>query len=80
MATRLLTDGKTTRGCLDREQAHESGAASLGLCPAGLRSRDPGVTLVETDRWTMAEELWAYGEDSLYPTALQLSDDEMVRV
>ena len=42
--------------------------------------RDPGVTLVETDRWTVAEELWSFGEDSLSAVALQLSDDDMVRV
>jgi hypothetical protein len=42
--------------------------------------RDPGVTLAETDRWTLAEELWSFGEDSLYPVALQLSDDDMVRL
>jgi len=42
--------------------------------------RDPGVTLIETDRWTLAEELWAFGEDSLYPAALQLSDEDMVRL
>jgi len=42
--------------------------------------RDPGVTLVETDRWTLAEELWSFGEDSLYPVALKLSDEEMVRL
>jgi hypothetical protein len=37
--------------------------------------RDPGVTLIETDRWTLAGELWSFGEDSLYPAALQLSDE-----
>ena len=42
--------------------------------------RDPGVTLVETDRWTLAEELWSFGEDSLSPVALQLSDEDMVRL
>ena len=42
--------------------------------------RDPGVTLVETDRWTLAEELWSFGEDSLYPVALRLSDEDMVRL
>jgi hypothetical protein len=42
--------------------------------------RDPGVTLIETDRWTLAEEMWSFGEDSLYPVALQLSDEEMVRL
>jgi hypothetical protein len=42
--------------------------------------RDPGVTLIETDRWTLAEELWSFGEESLYPVALQLSDEDMVRL
>jgi len=42
--------------------------------------RDPGVTLIETDKWTLAEELWSFGEDSLYPVALQLSDEDMVRL
>jgi hypothetical protein len=42
--------------------------------------RDPGVTLIETDRWTLAEELWSFGEDSLYPVALRLSDEDMVRL
>ena len=42
--------------------------------------RDPGVTLIETDRWTLAEELWSFGEDSLYPVALQLPDEDMVRL
>jgi len=42
--------------------------------------RDPGVTLIETDRWTLAEQLWSFGEDSLYPVALRLSDEDMVRL
>jgi hypothetical protein len=42
--------------------------------------RDPGVTLIETDRWTLAEQLSSFGEDSLSPAALQLSDEDMVRV
>lgn len=42
--------------------------------------RDPGVTLVETDRWTIAEELWLFGEDSMSPVALRLSDEAMVRL
>ena len=42
--------------------------------------RDPGVTLIETDRWTLAEELWSFGEDLLYPVALRLSDEDMVRL
>jgi hypothetical protein len=42
--------------------------------------RDRGVTLVQTDRWTVAEELWSFGEDALYPVALELSDEDMVRL
>ena len=42
--------------------------------------RDPGVTLIETDRWTLAEELWSFGEVSLLSVALQLSDEDMVRL
>ena len=42
--------------------------------------RDPGVTLIETDRWTLAEELSSFGEDSLSPAALQLSDEDLVRL
>ena len=45
-----------------------------------MLGRDPGVTLIETDRWTLAEELWSFGEDSLSPVALQLSDEDMVRL
>ena len=39
-----------------------------------------GITLVTIDRWTLAEDLWSFGEDELYPAALDLSDDEMVRL
>lgn len=42
--------------------------------------RDPGVTLVEIDRWTLAEELWSFGEDALYVMPLQMSDEDMIRV
>ena len=42
--------------------------------------RDTGVTLIQTDRWTLAEELWSFGEDLVYPVALQLSDEDMVRL
>ena len=42
--------------------------------------RDPGVTLIATDKWTLAEELWSFGEDSLYPLALQLSDEDTVHL
>jgi hypothetical protein len=38
------------------------------------------VTLVSVDRWTLAEELWSYGENELYLAALDLSDEDMVRV
>ena len=38
------------------------------------------MTLIETDRWTLAEELSSFGEDSLSPAALQLSDEDMVRL
>jgi hypothetical protein len=51
----------------------------LGVLLLAL-GREPGVTLVETDRWTIAEELWSFGEDSAYPVALRLSDEEMVRL
>lgn len=40
--------------------------------------RDPGVTLVSVDRWTLAEDLWSFGEDSLSKTALGISDEDMV--
>jgi len=42
--------------------------------------RDPGVTLVSVDRWTLAEELWSFGEDELYLAPLQMSDEDMVSV
>jgi hypothetical protein len=42
--------------------------------------RDPGVTLVEIDRWTLPEELWSFGEDALYSMPLQMSDEDMIRV
>ena len=45
-----------------------------------IRARVAGVTLVSVDRSTLAEELWAYGEDELYLAALDLSDEEMVRI
>jgi hypothetical protein len=35
---------------------------------------------VVTDRWTLAEELWAFGEDDLYQRVLALSDRQMVKV
>jgi hypothetical protein len=47
---------------------------------SSVRERDPGVTLVQVDKWTLAEELWSFGEDSLYREALRMEDEEMVRV
>jgi hypothetical protein len=53
---------------------------SLSDLLASFRLRDPGVTLIATDKWTLAEELWSFGEDSLCTAALQLSDEDMVRL
>lgn len=39
-----------------------------------------GVTLLEIDRWTLAEELWSFGEDSLYSEPLHMDDEAMIRV
>jgi hypothetical protein len=39
-----------------------------------------GVTLVTVDRWTLAEELWSFGEDELYLTPLEMSDEQLVAV
>jgi hypothetical protein len=36
------------------------------------------VTLVSVDKWTLAEELWSFGEDSLSQAALEISDQDMV--
>jgi hypothetical protein len=38
------------------------------------------LTLVQIDKWTLAEELWSFGEDSLYREPLRMEDDETVRV
>ena len=46
---------------------------------SGLRHRS-NLTLVTIDRWTLAEELWSFGEDALYLRPLQMSDAEMIRV
>jgi hypothetical protein len=40
----------------------------------------PGATIVTIDRWSLAEELWSFGEDGLYLAPLQMPDDEMVRL
>jgi len=42
--------------------------------------RDTGVTLLEIDRWTLAEELWSFGEDSLYREPLRMDAEQMIRV
>jgi hypothetical protein len=39
-----------------------------------------GVTLVTVDRWTLAEELWSFGEDELYLRPLEMSDEQLVAV
>jgi len=39
-----------------------------------------GVTLVTVDRWTLAEELWSFGEDELYLAPLEMSDEQLVTV
>jgi hypothetical protein len=36
------------------------------------------VTLVTVDRWTLAEELWLFGEDSVSQAALEISNEDMV--
>jgi hypothetical protein len=35
---------------------------------------------VVIDRWTLAEELWLFGEDDLYRVPLQLADEELIRL
>src|SRR5436190_19690753 len=45
-----------------------------------LRLPGRGATLITTDRRTLAEELWSCGEDSVYRSALQMSDEETVRL
>jgi hypothetical protein len=39
-----------------------------------------GVTVVSVDRWTIAEELWSFGEDTLHTRPLDMSDAELVAV
>jgi hypothetical protein len=46
---------------------------------SGFRWQDDS-TFVVIDKWTLAEELWSFGEDSLWLKAVNLSDEEMVRV
>jgi hypothetical protein len=35
---------------------------------------------VSIDRWTLAEELWAFGEDDLHRVPLEISDEDMIRL
>jgi hypothetical protein len=46
---------------------------------SGFRWQDDS-TFVVIDKWTLAEELWSFGEDSLWLKAVNLSDEELVRV
>jgi hypothetical protein len=39
-----------------------------------------GEFVLVIDRWTLAEQLWAFGEDAAYERALTLSDRQMVDV
>jgi len=41
---------------------------------------DPGSVNVTIDRWTLAEELWSFGEDDLFRAPLAMSDDDLIRV
>jgi hypothetical protein len=45
-----------------------------------LRHEDSGMALVTIDKWTLAEELWSFGEDSLHLAPLHMSDEDMVGV
>jgi hypothetical protein len=38
------------------------------------------TALVVIDRWTLAEELWAFGEDDYVQGAIALTDEQMVEV
>jgi hypothetical protein len=49
-------------------------------CARGAPSPSDRRDLVSVDRWTLAEELWSFGEDDLYLAALDLSDEEMIQV
>jgi hypothetical protein len=52
----------------------------LGYLEALFGPTPTGVTLLEVDRWTLAEELWSYGEDSLCSEPLHMDDEVMIRV
>jgi hypothetical protein len=36
--------------------------------------------VVSIDRWTLAEELWLFGEDDLYRLPLEMADEDMIRL
>jgi hypothetical protein len=52
----------------------------LGYLQALFDPTQTGVTLLEIDRWTLAEELWSFGEESLYREPLHMEDEAMIRV
>lgn len=52
----------------------------MGYLQALFDPTRTGVTLLEIDRWTLAEELWSFGEGSLYPQALEIDEEAMIRV
>jgi hypothetical protein len=56
---------------------HQTG---LAIPKALFDPTQTGVTLLEIDRWTLAEELWSFGEDSLYCEPLRMDDEAMIRV
>lgn len=45
-----------------------------------MADRTQSQTAVIIDRWTLAEELWAFGEDASVDRAIALTDEEMVEV
>ena len=46
----------------------------MGYLEALFDPTQSGVTLLEIDRWTLAEELWSCGEDSLYREPLRMDE------
>jgi hypothetical protein len=41
---------------------------------------EQGSAAVVIDRWTLAEELWLFGEDDLYRAPVAMSNREIIRV
>ncbi len=39
-----------------------------------------GSVVVTIDRWTLAEELWLFGEDAVCTAAVEIADPELIRV